>query len=231
MSPRALADQCGGVSRFGAMPKPTVTVRMEESGMSRSGMRRVHRRRESVRPDSGPNYEGTTMSERFKDTTNPGPLSATVASPSDRIAFVQSCWHKDIVDQCRDSFTAEIGKLGVAASKIDFFEVAGAFEIPLQAKLLAKSGRYAAIVASGFVVDGGIYRHEFVAETVIGALMRVQLDTEVPVISAVLTPQRFHDHDEHRKFFHAHFVVKGAEAAVACAGTIANMNRLKKLCA
>jgi 6,7-dimethyl-8-ribityllumazine synthase len=170
------------------------------------------------------------MNQRYGDSTNP--TAVTEASDqSGRIAFVQSCWHKEIVDQCRESFTAEIGKLGVAEGAIDFFEVPGSFEIPLQAKILAKSGRYAAIVASGFVVDGGIYRHEFVADTVIGALMRVQLDTEVPIISAVLTPQHFHDHDEHRKFFHAHFVVKGAEAATACVSTIDNMNRLKKLCA
>src|SRR5690348_11157748 len=92
--------------------------------------------------------------------------------PSDRIAFVQSCWHQDIVDRCRHAFIAEIGKLGYAESRIDVFEVPGGFEIPLQAKLLAKTGRYAAIVASGFIVDGGIYRHEFVAEAVISSLMR-----------------------------------------------------------
>ena len=102
----------------------------------------------------------------------------------------------------------------------------GAFEIPLQAKLLAKSRCYSAIVAAGFVVDGGIYRHEFVADAVISGLMWVQLETDVPIISAVLTPQRFHDHDEPRKFFHEHFLVKGAEAATACAKTIANMHRL-----
>ena len=150
---------------------------------------------------------------------------------SGRVAFIQSCWHKDIVDQCRDSFLAESSRLGIASGDIELFEVPGGFEIPLQAKILAKSGRYAAIVAAGFVVDGGIYRHEFVADTVIGSLMRVQLETEVPVISAVLTPQRFHEHDEHRKFFREHFVVKGAEAASACVRTIDNMNRLKKLCA
>ncbi|MGC1342506.1 MAG: 6,7-dimethyl-8-ribityllumazine synthase, partial [Candidatus Binataceae bacterium] len=85
----------------------------------------------------------------------------------------------------------------------------------MQAKLLAQSGRYAAIVAAGLVVNGGIYRHEFVASTVISALMRVQLETAVPVISAVLTPRSFHAHEEHRKFFLEHFVVKGAEAASA----------------
>jgi 6,7-dimethyl-8-ribityllumazine synthase len=141
----------------------------------------------------------------------------------ERIAFVQSCWHKDIVDRCRQSFVEEMDKLGVAADRIDVFEVPGAFEIPLEAQLLAGTGRYAAIVASGLVVDGGIYRHEFVADAVISGLMRVQLSTEVPVISAVLTPKNFHAHEDHHRFFYDHFLIKGAEAAVACARTIANL--------
>ena len=58
--------------------------------------------------------------------------------------------------------------------------------------------------------------------------MRVQLETEVPVISAVLTPQSFHEHGEHRKFFAEHFVVKGEEAARACAATIAAIRRLRR---
>jgi 6,7-dimethyl-8-ribityllumazine synthase len=78
------------------------------------------------------------------------------------------------------------------------------------------------------VVDGGIYRHEFVAEAVIGALMRVQLDTAVPVISAVLTPQLFHDHDDHRRFFGAHFLVKGKEAAEACVKTVAGLRLIRE---
>ena len=143
-----------------------------------------------------------------------------------RIAFIQSCWHKDIVDQCRHAFVAEIGRLGIARERLDFFEVPGAFEIPLQAKLLAQSGRYAAIVAAGFVVNGGIYQHEYVADAVISGLMRVQLATNVPVISAVLTPRHFHEHDQHHRFFFEHFLVKGAEAAVACARTIENLAAL-----
>ncbi len=161
------------------------------------------------------------------------PTSAARSFPAGlgRIAFVQSCWHKDIVDQCRSAFVSELRRLGTPETSIDFFEVPGAFEIPLQAKLLAQSGRYAAIVAAGFVVDGGIYRHEFVADAVIGALMRVQIDTEVPIISAVLTPQRFHEHQEHRRFFREHFLVKGAEAAAACARTIENIAAAKQLVA
>lgn len=151
----------------------------------------------------------------------------TTPTDAGRIAFIEAGWHADIVERCREAFIAEMARLGIAAGSIDVVAVPGSFEIPLQAQLLAKSGRYAAIVAAGLVVDGGIYRHEFVAEAVISGLMRVQLDSEVPVISAVLTPQRFHEHDEHRRFFREHFRVKGAEAARACAATIANLKRLK----
>jgi 6,7-dimethyl-8-ribityllumazine synthase len=163
------------------------------------------------------------MNQSYRETIQ---TSESQTRGGERVAFVQSCWHKDIVDRCREGFVPELAGLGVPKDRIDFFEVPGAFEIPLQAKLLAKTGRYAAIVAAGFVVDGGIYRHEFVADAVIAALMRVQLDTEVPVISAVLTPQRFHEHTEHRNFFLDHFVVKGAEAARACARTMENMRFL-----
>jgi len=148
------------------------------------------------------------------------------AEPGTRVAFVQSCWHKEIVDRCRSSFVAELGRLGTAESEIDLFEVTGAFEIPLHAKKLAESGRYSAVVAAGLVVDGGIYRHEFVAEAVIGGLMQVQLETGVAVISAVLTPHHFHEHEAHLSFFSEHFEVKGVEAARACAHTVEALAQL-----
>ncbi|MGV9801135.1 6,7-dimethyl-8-ribityllumazine synthase [Mycobacterium sp. NPDC003449] len=137
-----------------------------------------------------------------------------------QIAFVQATWHRNIVDRARAGFTDRITALGYAADVCEFFEVPGAFEIPLTAKRLARSGRYRAIVASALVVDGGIYRHEFVATAVIDGLMRVQLDTEIPVFSVVLTPHHFHEHDEHVGYFTEHFVKKGAEAADAVAATL-----------
>lgn len=143
-----------------------------------------------------------------------------------RIAFVQSCWHREIVDVARDSFLAEVAERGVPADQVDLFEVTGAFEIPLHAKRLAESGRYRAVVAAGLVVDGGIYRHDFVAEAVIDGLMRVQLDTGVPVFSAVLTPHHFHEHAEHQGFFHEHFELKGREVAIACTETVEKLDRL-----
>ena len=156
-------------------------------------------------------------------------MDQSVKSSGSRIAFVQSSWHKEIVDQCRVAFVDEIARHGIAASQVDLFEVPGAFEIPLHAQLLAKTGRYRGIVAAGFVVDGGIYRHEFVSSAVIDALMRVQLDTEVPVFSAVLTPQQFHEHEDHRRFFASHFVTKGTEVARACARTLEALARIERV--
>src|SRR5450830_1750859 len=109
------------------------------------------------------------------------PLCAVTASDAPRgrrIAFVEAHWHSDIVHQARDAFLAEMERLGVARDLIDVFDVPGAFEIPLHAKRLANSGRYAAIVGCALVVDGGIYRHEFVAGTVVGTLMSLQLETD-----------------------------------------------------
>jgi 6,7-dimethyl-8-ribityllumazine synthase len=180
-----------------------------------------------VHPDSGSNLDEETVDQL--DTYQSTSRSNPHGSANDRFAFVQSCWHRTIVDQGRDAFLAEMARQGIARGAIDLFEVPGAFEIPLLAKQLARSGRYNAIVACAFVVDGGIYRHEFVADAVIGALMSVQLESDVPVISAVLTPQRFHEHDEHRRFFTDHFAIQGTEAASACLMTVNTMRQVRAL--
>lgn len=144
-----------------------------------------------------------------------------VAPPEDfpirSLALVQASWHADLVGQIRQGFL-EVATTEVAT--VETFEVPGAFELPLHAKALAESGRFDAIVAAGLVVDGGIYRHEFVADAVIGGLMRVQLDVGVPVLSCVLTPHHFHEHETHREFFAHHLVGKGREAAEACLATL-----------
>lgn len=141
------------------------------------------------------------------------PAAAGAQRPS-RFAFIQASWHREIVDQSRDAFREAVAGSGRAVT-VDYFELPGAFEIPLLAKKLAEQGGYDAIVAAGLVVNGGIYRHEFVADAVISGLMRVQLDTGVPVLSAVLTPHNFHEHAEHITYFHNHFKQKGREVAAA----------------
>ena len=127
-----------------------------------------------------------------------------------RYAFVIANWHADIVGRALEGFHELI-----PPDQVDVYDVPGAFELPLLARDLAASGRYAAVAAAAFVVDGGIYRHEFVAQAVIDGLMRAGLDTGVPVLSISLTPHQYQETDHHREIFSAHFVEKGREAARA----------------
>lgn len=127
-----------------------------------------------------------------------------------RYAFIKANWHADIVERALEGF-CEL----VAADQVDVFDVPGAFEMPLLARDLAASGRYAAVAAAAFVVDGGIYRHEFVAQAVVDGLMRAGMDTGVPVLSVSLTPHQYQETDHHRQIYRAHFVEKGREAARA----------------
>ena len=159
-----------------------------------------------------------------QDPSPPEPQHPHFARPQ-RVAFVQACWHREVVEEARIAFLKEAELRHI--THVDVFEVPGSFEIPLHAQILAKTRRYTAIVAAGLVVDGGIYRHEFVADTVIKALMDVQLRTEVPVFSAVLTPQQFHESAVHYEFFRKHFAIKGVEVAEACALTLHSLERLR----
>jgi 6,7-dimethyl-8-ribityllumazine synthase len=170
------------------------------------------------------------MNQMSQETENKTPDTETPDSPPapshprfakpQRVAFVQSAWHRDVIDECRIAFLSEMEARHI--SHIDVFEVPGSFEIPLHVQILAKTRRYTAIVAAGLVIDD-----EYVAETVIRALMDVQLRTEVPVFSAVVTPQQFHETVAHVDFFRKHFATKGVEVAEACANTLLSLERLR----
>jgi len=127
-----------------------------------------------------------------------------------RYAFIKAAWHNQIVDRALDGFCEVIDP-----TQVDVFDVPGAFEMPLLARDLAKTGRYAAVTAAALVVDGGIYRHDFVAGAVVDGLMRAGMDSGVPVLSVSLTPHHFQDTDHHNAIYAAHFVDKGREAAQA----------------
>lgn len=152
---------------------------------------------------------------------------------SPRFAFIKARWHAEIVDQALAGFTARLAEID-AAAEVDCFDVPGAFEMPLLAQKLAESGRYDAVAAAALVVDGGIYRHDFVAQAVVTGLMEAGLATGVPVLSVSLTPHHFQPTEEHRGFFMAHFVKKGreaAEAAMAIAATHAGLETAARLAA
>lgn len=139
-----------------------------------------------------------------------------------RYAFIKANWHSDIVDQALEGF-CEI----VPRDQVDVFDVPGAFEMPLLARDLAQTGRYGAVACAALVVDGGIYRHDFVAQAVVDGLMRAGMDSGVPVLSVSLTPHHYQETAHHTAIFRQHFVQKGREAAHAATQILATRASLK----
>jgi 6,7-dimethyl-8-ribityllumazine synthase len=131
-----------------------------------------------------------------------------------KIAIISASWHKDIVNTAENSFRAAMKKSGFSGS-IDTYDAPGSLEIPMMGKQLLESG-YDMAIGMGFIVNGGIYRHEFVAQAVIDGIVNVSVETGKPFLSVVLTPITFTEGNEHHeKFFVDHMVVKGQEAANA----------------
>jgi 6,7-dimethyl-8-ribityllumazine synthase len=139
-----------------------------------------------------------------------------------RIAFIKAGWHAEIINQGQQTFIEHLAAAGISKTLIDIIEVPGSLEIPLQAQTMAQTGRYALIACGGFVVDGGIYRHEFVTHAVIDGIMRVMLDTGIPILSMILTPKNSYEHDRDKQFFLEHFKLKGEELANAALATLRN---------
>lgn len=106
--------------------------------------------------------------------------------PGARYAVIASRWNGEIVDALVDGARQVFAGHGVADDMLDVLRAPGAWELPVLAKHLAQSGGYAAIVALGCVVRGETRHFEHVADRCAAGLMRVALDTGVPVLNGVL---------------------------------------------
>jgi len=110
-----------------------------------------------------------------------------------RFAILASRWNPRIVDAlvegARDAFAAH----GVGTDAIDVVRVPGAWELPQAAAKLTRTDRYAGVVALGCVVRGETRHYEHVADECARGLMRVALDSGVPVANGVLAVEN-HEH-------------------------------------
>ena len=141
-----------------------------------------------------------------------------------RVLIVEARFYPEISDELYEGAAAALKSANVTSDRV---EVPGALEIPAAIKLAA--GQYDGFVALGCVMRGETYHFEVVSNESASGLMRVQLDTDVPVFSAVLTPRDFHDHADHQHFYAEHFKKKGVEVAQACMATLDSLERLPAL--
>ncbi|MEO5628184.1 MAG: 6,7-dimethyl-8-ribityllumazine synthase [Thermomonas sp.] len=128
-----------------------------------------------------------------------------------RFAIIASRWNPRITDMlvaaARQTFVAN----GVDEAALDVVRVPGAWELPVAARMLAIAGKHAALVALGCVVRGDTRHYEHVADGTSNGLMRVALDTGVPVINGVLAVERSEDAAARAGGSHGN---KGEEAAL-----------------
>lgn len=132
--------------------------------------------------------------------------------PGARYAIVASRWNDAIVDPLLDGARHAFAAHGVADADLDVLRVPGAWEIPVLARQLALAGRHAAIVALGCVIRGETRHYEQIADGCARGLMRVALDTGVPVLNGVLAVEREADARARAGGAHGN---KGADVALA----------------
>jgi 6,7-dimethyl-8-ribityllumazine synthase len=103
------------------------------------------------------------------------------------VAIVAARFNGEITTRLLDSALDELDGLGVARESITVMPVPGAFELPLAAMALAKTRRYACVVALGCVVRGETPHFEYIASEAASGLQLAALETGVPVAFGVLT--------------------------------------------
>lgn len=129
-----------------------------------------------------------------------------------RYAILASRWNPRIVDALVDGARRAFAANGVAAESVDVLRVPGAWELPQAAARLTRDDRYAGIVALGCVVRGETRHYEHVADECARGLMRVALDSGVPIANGVLAVERHEDAAARAGGSHGN---KGEEAVLA----------------
>ncbi|MGH3048648.1 MAG: 6,7-dimethyl-8-ribityllumazine synthase, partial [Gaiellaceae bacterium] len=103
------------------------------------------------------------------------------------VAIVVSRFNGEVTNALLDSALAALVLAGVASDRITIMPVPGAFELPLGAMALAKTRRFACIVALGCVIRGETAHFDYVAGEAASGLQLAGLETGVPVAFGVLT--------------------------------------------
>lgn len=114
------------------------------------------------------------------------PQHLSVNGADCRVGIVAARFNGALVDALVEKAQAWLVAHGVPAVAIELVRVPGSHEVPWAAQQLAASGRFDAVIALGVLIAGDTNHHEMVGDAVAHALMRVSLDTRLPVINGVI---------------------------------------------
>ncbi len=104
-----------------------------------------------------------------------------------RFGIVVSRFNSFISDRLLEGAMDALRRSGAEEEACSVVRVPGAFEIPLAAKKMAKSGRYDAIICLGCVIRGATPHYAYIAAEVTKGIASLSLESEVPVAFGVLT--------------------------------------------
>jgi 6,7-dimethyl-8-ribityllumazine synthase len=113
---------------------------------------------------------------------------------------------------------------GAPVAPEDVTEAPGAFELPLIAQTLARTGRYEGVVCLGCVIKGETAHFEFISLGASLGLMMASLETETPISFGILTT---YDDAQARARCGEDASNKGREAAAACLASIETLRRIR----
>jgi 6,7-dimethyl-8-ribityllumazine synthase len=145
-----------------------------------------------------------------------------------RVAVAAARFNSEIVDELLAGCLRRLGELGVGGDRVDVLRVPGAFELPVTAAALARSGRYGAVVCLGAVIRGETPHFDYVAGEAARGIQNVAVDAGVPVIFGVLTTDTQEQATDRIGGKHGHAGERAAEAAVEMIGVMAGIGRGRK---
>lgn len=141
-----------------------------------------------------------------------------------KIAVVVSRFNDLIGQRLLQGALATLSQRGVAESNIQVAWVPGAWEIPVAAAKLAKTGKFQGVITLGAVIQGETSHHEYIANEVAAALRRLTEQTGIPVAFGLLTTASL---DQALARAGEHNDNKGAEAALHLLETLTVLDQIK----
>ena len=109
------------------------------------------------------------------------------APPGSRFAIVCARWNAEVTDRLLEGAIETFRAAGVEGERVVAVRVPGAFELPVAASRLAKSGRFDAVACLGAVIKGDTDHDRYINESVAHALQAIGIETGVPAIFGLLT--------------------------------------------
>ena len=112
-----------------------------------------------------------------------------VVSEGMKVGIVAARFNEFIVSKLVAGAQDALVRHDVKEEDIDLAWVPGAFEIPLIASKMAKSGKYDAVIALGAVIRGSTTHYDYVCSEVSKGIANVSLNSDIPVMFGVITTE------------------------------------------